>query len=264
MVDTLESTPENATHWSRRSMAAKSGSVAVDDRPYLAGLRAQTAPHRRVQTVQRPDVRGTGPRRRRVVCGPTRGRGRPLRGRKVPGAGAGPVAAGVPDDAGHAGETHPRLRPARHHQPVRGVQHRRRHRHLQPARRHPTVEFRKFPAKIDTEVPADLDIHLVCDNYGTHKTPAIRKWLAAIPDSTCISPPPIPAGSTKSSGGSPTSPNNSSATVTTAPCKPWKPTSEPGSKPGTTTRNPSPGTRTAEQILSSIGRLIQRVNGAGH
>jgi hypothetical protein len=30
-------------------------------------------------------------------------------------------------------------------------------------------------------VPAELDIHLICDNYGTHKTPAIKAWLAAHP-----------------------------------------------------------------------------------
>src|SRR6478736_4662705 len=40
-------------------------------------------------------------------------------------------------------------------------------------RRHRTVEFRKFLNKIDQEVPDHLDVHLVCDNYGTHKTPAI-------------------------------------------------------------------------------------------
>ena len=39
-------------------------------------------------------------------------------------------------------------------------------------RRHRAAEFKKFLAKIDKEVPEDLDIHLICDNYGTHKTPA--------------------------------------------------------------------------------------------
>ena len=48
-------------------------------------------------------------------------------------------------------------------------------------RRHRTVEFKTFLAKIDAEVPADLDVHLICDNYGTHKTPAIKRWLAAHP-----------------------------------------------------------------------------------
>jgi len=39
------------------------------------------------------------------------------------------------------------------------------------------VEFKKFLTKIDTEVPAELDVHLVCDNYGTHKAPTIMAWL---------------------------------------------------------------------------------------
>jgi transposase len=33
------------------------------------------------------------------------------------------------------------------------------------------------PDRIDNEVPADLDVHLVLDNYGTHKTPATQRWL---------------------------------------------------------------------------------------
>ncbi len=37
-------------------------------------------------------------------------------------------------------------------------------------RRHRAVEFRKFLAAIDKAVPADLDVHLVCDNYATHNT----------------------------------------------------------------------------------------------
>ncbi len=44
-------------------------------------------------------------------------------------------------------------------------------------RRHRTIEFKKFLAKIGSEVPEDLDVHLVCDNYGTHKSPAIVRWL---------------------------------------------------------------------------------------
>ena len=48
-------------------------------------------------------------------------------------------------------------------------------------RRHRTIEFKKFLTKIDSQVPQHLDVHLVCDNYGTHKSPAIKKWLAARP-----------------------------------------------------------------------------------
>ena len=45
-------------------------------------------------------------------------------------------------------------------------------------RKHRATEFKKFLATIDKAVPAVLDVHLVCGNYGTHKTPAIRAWLA--------------------------------------------------------------------------------------
>ncbi len=45
-------------------------------------------------------------------------------------------------------------------------------------RKHRSVEFKKFLAIIDKRVPPELDIHLVLDNYGTHKTAMIRNWLA--------------------------------------------------------------------------------------
>jgi transposase len=47
--------------------------------------------------------------------------------------------------------------------------------------RHRAIEFKQFLLKIDREVPAELDVHLVLDNYATHKTPAIKRWLAAHP-----------------------------------------------------------------------------------
>jgi len=76
-----------------------------------------------------------------------------------------PMMPGMP-------EQHPRLRPARRRQPVRRLPHiadgtviselHRRHRHQ---------ELLKFLKKIDKNVQAGLDVHLVCDNYGTQKTP---------------------------------------------------------------------------------------------
>jgi transposase len=48
-------------------------------------------------------------------------------------------------------------------------------------RRHRSIEFRKFLDRIDANVPASLDVHLIMDNYGTHKTPLIRAWLAKHP-----------------------------------------------------------------------------------
>ena len=48
-------------------------------------------------------------------------------------------------------------------------------------RRHRSVEFRRFLDTIEAHVPADLDVHLILDNYGTHKTALIRKWLLKRP-----------------------------------------------------------------------------------
>lgn len=48
-------------------------------------------------------------------------------------------------------------------------------------RRHRSIEFRKFLDKIDAAVPAELDVHLILDNYGTHKTALIHRWLAKRP-----------------------------------------------------------------------------------
>ena len=47
--------------------------------------------------------------------------------------------------------------------------------------RHRAVEFRRFLDEIEANVPKDLDVHLVMDNYATHKTPLIRAWLAKRP-----------------------------------------------------------------------------------
>jgi transposase len=51
-------------------------------------------------------------------------------------------------------------------------QHYRQHRHQ---------EFLKFLKTIDKNTPAELDLHLICDNYATQKTPAIKKWLLRHP-----------------------------------------------------------------------------------
>jgi transposase len=48
-------------------------------------------------------------------------------------------------------------------------------------RRHRSLEFRKFLDAIDAAVPAALAIHLILDNYGTHKTALIQRWLAKRP-----------------------------------------------------------------------------------
>jgi transposase len=48
-------------------------------------------------------------------------------------------------------------------------------------RRHRSTEFLKFLRTIEANVPGTLDVHLVMDNYGTHKTAAVRRWLTRHP-----------------------------------------------------------------------------------
>ncbi len=44
--------------------------------------------------------------------------------------------------------------------------------------RHRNTEFLKFLRVIDREVPKGLQIHMICDNYGTHKHANVKAWLA--------------------------------------------------------------------------------------
>ncbi len=47
--------------------------------------------------------------------------------------------------------------------------------------RHRHQEFIRFLKKIDSETPSDLDLHLIADNYGTHKHPRVKSWLRRHP-----------------------------------------------------------------------------------
>jgi transposase len=48
-------------------------------------------------------------------------------------------------------------------------------------RRHRAVEFRIFLRALDAQVPVHLDVHVIMDNYGTHKTAIVRRWFARHP-----------------------------------------------------------------------------------
>ncbi|MHC2581978.1 transposase [Bradyrhizobium diazoefficiens] len=48
-------------------------------------------------------------------------------------------------------------------------------------KRHRAIEFLKFLKEIDAQVPEGIDVHIVMDNYATHKTPKIKAWLARRP-----------------------------------------------------------------------------------
>ena len=48
-------------------------------------------------------------------------------------------------------------------------------------RRHRHQEYLSFIKQVDENVPEDLDVHVVVDNYGTHKHPKVKRWLATHP-----------------------------------------------------------------------------------
>ncbi|WP_455362648.1 IS630 family transposase [Streptomyces sp. SYSU K21746] len=181
IVKTLEETPKNATHWSTRSMAAATGmSQSAISRIWRAfGVqphRAETFKLSRdplfVDKVR--DVVGLyldPPERALVLCVDEKSQIQAL-DRSQPVL---PMMPGVPERRSHdyvrSGTTTLFAALDTATGKVIGSLH----------RRHRAVEFRKFLIKLDREVPADLDVHLILDNYITHKVPVIKKWLAAHP-----------------------------------------------------------------------------------
>ena len=181
VIQTLESTPRGQTHWSTRSLAQSSGlSRMTISRIWRAfGLQ----PHRTETFKLSPD---------------------PLlieKGRDIVGLYMNP-----PDHALvlcvdektqiQALERTQPLLPMRPGQLERRTHDYRRHGTTslfaalelktnqviaQLKRRHRSLEFRQFLDVIVEQVPAGLEVHIIMDNYGTHKTALIRKWFAQRP-----------------------------------------------------------------------------------
>jgi transposase len=181
VVKTLESSPRNATHWSSRSLAADSGlSHASVQRIWRAfGLQ----PHRTdtfklstdPQLIEKVrDIVGlylNPPERALVLCVDEKSQIQALdRTQPLLPMRPGQVARHTHDYRRH-GTTSLFAALDIATGRVIGELH----------RRHRSLEFRRFLARIEREVPADLDVHLVLDNYGTHKTPTIQRWLLQHP-----------------------------------------------------------------------------------
>ncbi len=131
-------------------------------------------------------------------------------------------------------------------------------------RRHRTIEFKKFLQKIDSEVPAELDVHLVADNYGTHKSPAIVSWLNAHPRFHMHYTPTYSSWINQVerwfaylTDDLLRRSDHRSVQALEKDIRNWV---------AAWNENPKPfiWTKTAEQILESISRLLKRNNGAGH
>lgn len=103
------------------------------------------------------------------------------RGREEPNPGSRPRAASVADDAWRAGTAHAFLCPTRHNHVVcrSGCHLRLCHRQMLQAA--PCHRIPGFPQADRCKRTVDLDVHIVIDNYATHKTASVKNWLMRRP-----------------------------------------------------------------------------------
>jgi transposase len=181
IVKTLEDKPANATHWSTRSMAQALGmsqtSISLIWRAF--GLQPHRAESFKLSTdplfVDKvKDVCGLyidPPERAVVLCVDEKSQIQALN-RFAPIL---PLMPGTPERRSHDYVRHgtTSLFAALDMASGKVIGSLR--------RRHRATEFKKFLIQIDEEVPAHLDVHLVLDNYATHKTPEIQRWLLRHP-----------------------------------------------------------------------------------
>lgn len=264
LVATLESAPKNATHWSRAKMADRSGlSKSTIGRIWKA---FELKPHREdgfklsndPQFVEKVyDVVGlylNPPETAVVYCVDEKSQVQAL-ARSQP---AFPMMPGMPEKRTHDYVRHGTTSLFAAFNTADGTVISSIH------RRHRAIEFKKFLNKIDAEVPDGLEVHLVCDNYSTHKSPTIVKWLESHPRFHMHFTPTysswinqverffayVTADLLQRS-------DHRSVQALEADIRKWiKGWNE----------NPKPfiWTKSAEQILESLKRLLQRTTGAGH
>ena len=264
VVATLEATPTDATHWSRSSMATRAGlSKSTIGRiwrsfglkPHLADtFKLSTDPLLVDKVVDVVGLYHNPPERAVVLCVDEQSQIQAL-DRSQPVL---PMLPGTPErrthDDARNGITSLFAAFNIADGTVIGELH----------RQHRASEFKRFLTTIDKAVPAELDIPLVCDNDGTHKTPAIRSWLARHPRFHVHF---TPTGSSwinqverwfgfltdqRLRRGA-----HKSVRALEADIRAWI---------ADWNQHPRPfiWTKTAEEILDSLARYCRRISGAGH
>jgi len=181
IVKTLEQKPDDATHWSTREMAAEVGMSQTTIRRiwHAFGLQPHRAESFKLSTdpffVEKVrDIVGLyldPPERAMVLCVDEKSQIQALN-RFQPIL---PMMPGPPERRSHDYVRHgtTSLFAALDMATGKVIGSLR--------QRHRAQEFKKFLIQIDEEVPAQLDVHLILDNYATHKTPEIKRWLLRHP-----------------------------------------------------------------------------------
>ena len=131
-------------------------------------------------------------------------------------------------------------------------------------RRHRHQEFLSFLKKIDAQVPAGLDVHLICDNYGTHKTPEIKKWLIRHPRFELHFTPTssswlnvVERWFAELTNRKLRRSAHNSVNELEADIQAWIDAWNEDPKPFV-------WTKTADEILENLARYLQRINNSGH
>ncbi len=181
VVATLESTPAPDTHWSRASMAQRTGLSKstigriwkrFDLKPHLQdSFKLSTDPQFVAKVVDVVGLYHNPPERAVVLCVDEKSQIQALdRSQAVL-----PMMPGMPERRTHDYYRHGITSLFAAFNIADGTVISALH------RRHRAIEFKKFLVTIDKTVPHDLDVHVVCDNYATHNTLEIRTWLARHP-----------------------------------------------------------------------------------
>jgi transposase len=181
LAATLEETPKGATHWSRASMARRSGLSEstvgriwrkFELKPHLTdGFKLSTDPLFTEKVVDVVGLYHNPPERAVVLCVDEKTQVQAL-DRSQPVL---PMMPGMPERRTHDYARHGTTSLFAAFNIADGTVISELH------RRHRTAEYLKFLRAIDKAVPAELDVHIVCDNLATHKTPAVNEWIARRP-----------------------------------------------------------------------------------
>ncbi|MEU2430297.1 IS630 family transposase [Streptomyces sp. NPDC007861] len=181
IVATLESVPGKDTHWSRASMAARTGLSKstigriwrkFDLKPHLQdSFKLSTDPQFVAKVVDVVGLYHNPPEKAVVLCVDEKSQIQAL-DRSQPVL---PMMPGMPERRTHDYLRHGITSLFAAFNIADGTVISELH------RRHRAIEFKKSLVTIDKAVPAELDVHLVCDNYATHNTAEIKTWLGKHP-----------------------------------------------------------------------------------